>query len=142
MTIPQVLHRVYRGEDRPPSYTFTFPNGRGTITGIDQLTQTTLMHLLTTPGSDRYLSEEGGGLQGAFQRMLQGGNFARAAADISEAVARTKSQIFTSQIEEDGLSARERLADLRIDRIEQIGTRIALRISIVSEADEVSTIAI
>lgn len=139
MATPQVLHRIPQGDFQPPEYVFTFPKGRGTITGIDQLSQTVLMHLLTTPGSDRYLTDEGGGLFQAFVTLQQTNNFAQVATDLSEAVARTKAQIIASQTAEEGLTERERLSDLRIDHIERVGQRVALRVIIVSEATETAT---
>lgn len=136
MPTPQIIHRIDRGSDLPPSYIFEFPQGRGIISGMDQLAQFVIMHLLTTPGSDRYLNEEGGGLRDAFFRLQQNRDFDRAAAEISEAVERTKTQVLLNQAAEEGLSSRERLADLVIEQIEQKGIRIALRLRIISEAEE------
>ena len=136
MATPQIIHRVQPSAFEPPRYVFTFPQGRGTVTGIDQLAQTVLMHLLTTPGSDRYLSDEGGGLLQAFEMLQQTNNFAQMATDLTEAVARTKTQMIASQAAEEGLTARERLADLRVDNIERVGVRVAIRITVISEAQE------
>lgn len=135
MPTPQIINKVVRREGQI-DYVFTFPRGKGTIEGIDQLVQQVIMHLLTTPGSDRYERDAGGGLRAAFIGFQQSNDPARAAAEISEAVVRTKQQLLLSQIGQEGLTQYERLLDLRIERLELVGTRFDLRIRIVNEANQ------
>lgn len=103
--------------------------------GWDALEQQVIMHLLATPGSDRY-SPAGGGLGAVLRAHIQGASFEATQADVVEAVTRTKEELLVSQAAAT-LDAEETLTDLLIERIERTDDRrLALYLTLVNGLGE------
>lgn len=138
MPTPRIFFPAGEGSIRP--YSFSYPSDGGLVSGIEAIRQHVVMHLMATPGSDRY-TDQGGGLISVMRAAMQGADFARTTADIHDAVTRTKQQMLASQVAED-LNLDEQLADLVVRSIERSkDNKIRTYISITSATGETDTLA-
>ena len=118
-----------------------FPEGGRMVQGLEALQQQVILHLLATPGSDRY-TPAGGGLARVIRDAMQGQALAESQVRANEAVARTQEQLLASQATL-ALTAAEQLASLALSEVE-VGEdrRLRLTLDITNQANETLTITI
>lgn len=84
-----------------------------TSSGIDRLVQNFLLVLMTTPGSDIFDQDSGGGAQAILGRPTSAGGQS-AMADLTVAVDRTRQQVLAAQSKNPKIPLSERLASATI----------------------------
>ena len=139
MAVPQVVYRVTEGQKT--FFRFGIPQGRGVVSGLDQLTQHILLILLTTPGSDRY-ERVGGGLTRVLHDFQNNKDLGRAIAGITEAVNRTQEYLISSQAIVPSLMATERLRSVQVENVLPQGRVLEFDLIITNEADESTRVSL
>lgn len=86
------------------------------VEGLDKLVQTFLCLLLSTPGSDAFHKEEGGGLRTSLSAGVNKNVRATYATPVATAVERTKQQLIWSQVSSK-IPLNERLRDVQVQSI-------------------------
>ena len=130
MPAPRLFYPSTTDEPGVSRYTFAYPSDSGVIAGFAVLEQRVLMHLMATPGSDRY-TDDGGGAISVVREFMQGTLFEQTSANIYDSVTRTKQQMLTVQLALD-LDPSEELADLEvlvIERTEDRKVRVSVMIT-------------
>lgn len=96
-----------------------------TVQGIDKLVQQFTLTMLTTPGSDIFEPNSGGGARAIIGRSVNGSD--SPAALLSLAVNRTKQQILRSQAQNSRIPPSERLLSATLSSVEFDAQNTAIR---------------
>jgi hypothetical protein len=100
-----------------PSGAISFDVGRSAkIEGLDRLVQSFLLILMTTPGSDAFDRTSGGGARGIIGRSTDSAG-KTAAADLSLAVSRTKTELLAAQAKDRRIPPVERLLTAELSNV-------------------------
>jgi hypothetical protein len=111
--------------------TFGLTSPTKMLEGIDRLVQSFLMIFLSTPGSDIFSPDGGGGVLSLVGRSTNNGQNS-IAADISLAIGSTKQEMLAQQSKTSGIPMSERLLSCDLDSVSFRGdpTSVAIQVSI------------
>ncbi len=99
----------------------------GKVSGIVRLMQLFVKLLMTTPGTDLYNQESGGGLQALVAIAVPGSRTSEATSRFTQIVGRVRDQITSMQASATGIPADERLASARVISVDFDKTTSTLR---------------
>lgn len=100
-----------------PAGNIAFDVGRAAkIDGLDRLVQSFLLILMTTPGSDAFNLSSGGGAKSLIGKATDTAGKS-AAADLSVAVARTKTELLATQAKDRRIPQSERLLSASLTNV-------------------------
>jgi hypothetical protein len=96
--------------------TLSLPRPLKMVEGIDRLVQSWMLVFMTTPGSDIFTPNSGGGARSIIGRSTDRAH-ANVSASLALAIERTKNEILKSQAKTPGLPLSERMLSCTLDRI-------------------------
>jgi phage baseplate assembly protein W len=111
----------------------------GAVSGIQKLVQQVTRVLLSQPGSNVFLRNDGGGLSSELGGTMHTGDTSDVAAAVNRALRRTE-QLFLKTQAKTSLPADEKLLSLKLSRIVLDGTTQTAEVQLVSRAGQSATL--
>lgn len=119
MTKPLLSLRAYAAVsvvETNAAFQFAITKPPKTVEGLDRLVQSWLIVLMTTPGSDIFDKQSGGGARSLIGKTTDRSH-SSIAADLSMAISRTNTEILRTQAANLGLPSSERLLAGSLDSL-------------------------
>jgi hypothetical protein len=123
--------KIYELSDGDNKYTFKLPTGNSLVTGIDRLAQVISKSLLTTPGSDQWAKQWGGGLDNLVPIMHDLEEVTASASNkIMFAISKVEQDIINSQLgqdlPDDEVLLSLEVLDIRVDNFDKVSLYIRI----------------